>query len=132
LRGKPVRFRHRPFALISFCVALAAAAVALPLARSRLQWVAASYDKGPVALAMLYGIAVTAIWLLARVSPHVLNLLLRLIARARHKVRPWLRRRHIRLLPPRWRKRLSHETGIGPFRIPEEILKFRRHRRRPK
>jgi hypothetical protein len=130
LRGKPVKFPHRPFALISFGLALAVAVVALPLARSRIPWVAASYQKGPVALAMLYGIAVAAIWLLVRATPHILNLLLRLIARGRHKVRPWLRRHHIRLLPPRWRRRLSHEPGIGPFRLREEILKFRRRKPR--
>lgn len=129
LRGKPVRFKGGPFVLISLGVALALAALALPLARSRSEWVERQASKGPIALAMLYLIAVAVIWLLARVTPHVLNLLLRLIAAARHKFRPWLRRHHIRLLPPRWRRRHPHEPGSGPLRLTDEILKFSRKRR---
>ena len=130
LRGKPVRFNSGPFVLISLGVALALAALAVPLARSRSQWVAAMYARGPFAAAALYVIAIALIWLVARVSPHVLNLLLRLIARARHTVRPWLRRHHIRLLPPRRRRRRPHEPGTGPLRLTDEILKFSRRRRR--
>jgi hypothetical protein len=125
LWGKPVRFKGGPFVLISLGVALALAAVALPLARSRWKWVAAQYSRGPSA-AVLYVIAVALIWIIARVTPHGLNLLLRLIAAARHKFRPWLRRHHIRLLPPRWRRRHPHEPGSGPLRLKDEILKFSR------
>jgi hypothetical protein len=129
LRGKPVRFKGGPFVLISLGVALALAAVALPLARSRSRWLDTQASKGPLALAVLYVIAVAVIWLIARVTPHVLNLLLRLISAARHKFRPWLRRHHIRLLPPRWRRRHPHEPGTGPLRLTDEILKFSRKRR---
>jgi len=129
LRGKPVRFRGGPFVLISLGVALSAAALALPLARSRSPWLATQTSKSPLALAVLYVITVAVIWLIARFTPHVLNLLLRLIAAARHKFRPWLRRHHIRLLPPRWRRRHPHEPGTGPLRLTDEILKFSRKRR---
>jgi len=70
-------------------------------------------------------IAVALIWLIARATPHALNVLLRLMARSRRKFRPWLRRHHIRLLPPRWRVRHRHEAGGGPFRLKDEILKLR-------
>jgi hypothetical protein len=65
---------------------------------------------------------------LARSTPHMLNLLLRIIATSRRKVRPWLRRHRIRLLPPRWRRRHRHEPGIGPLRLKDEILKFGKRR----
>ena len=73
---------------------------------------------------MIYLISAASVWLIARYTPHVLNVLLRLVARGRRKFRPWLRHHHIRLLPPRWRVRLGHERGIGPFRLTEEVLKF--------
>ena len=53
LRGKPVRFKTRPFALISLCVALTMAAVVVPVARSRSQWVAARSSPGPLADAVV-------------------------------------------------------------------------------
>jgi hypothetical protein len=129
LRGRPVRFASGPFVLISLGVALALAAVALPLLRSHSRWVAEQYGGGAFTAAALYLITVAVIWVIARATPHVLNLLLRLVAAARHKFRPWLRRHRIRLLPPRWRRRLAHESGTGPLRLKDEILKFVRHRR---
>ena len=129
LRGRPVRFSPRPFVLISLGVALVLAAVALPLVQSRSRWVAERYANGPFTAVALYLIAVALAWLVARSTPHVLNLLLRLVAAARHKFRPWLRRHRIRLLPPRWRRRRPHESGSGPFRLRDEILKFSRKRR---
>ena len=128
LRGKPVRFKTGPFVLISLGVALALTAVAVPLARSRSQWVAAQSSTGPFAGAVLYVVLIAVFWLIARVTPHVLNLVLRLIARARRKFRPWLRHHHVRLLPPRWRRRHPHESGSGPLRLTDEILRFSRKR----
>jgi hypothetical protein len=131
LRGKPVRLRTRPFALISLCVALTVAAVTVPVARSHSQWMAARSSPGPLADAMLYGVTIALIWLIVRVTPHVMNAALRLVARARRTFRPWLRHHRIRLLPPRWRRRHPHEPGKGPMRLTDEILRFsRRHRRR--
>jgi hypothetical protein len=68
--------------------------------------------------------------MLARLFPHALNLLLRVVSRARRKFRPWLRRHRIRLLPPRWRTRHLHEAGSGPFRLKDEILKYTRRKGR--
>jgi hypothetical protein len=79
-------------------------------------------------VAALYVTGVAVVWLLARTSPHALNLTLRLMARTRRRVRPWLRRRGIRLLPPRWRRRHPHEPGSGPLKATEEILKFLKHK----
>jgi hypothetical protein len=129
LRGRPVRFATRPFVLISLGAALVLGAVALPLVQSRSRWVAERYANGPFTAVALYRIAVALAWLVARSTPHVLNLLLRLVAAARHKFRPWLRRHRIRLLPPRRRARRPYEPGTGPFRLKDEILRFSRKRR---
>ena len=130
LRGKPVRFRGRPFVLVSATVALAAPAVVMVVARTRSRWLAEQSAQGSAAVVVLYLLGVALFWLAARLFPHALNLLLRVVARARHRFRPWLRRHRIRLLPPRWRTRHPHEAGSGPYRLKDEILKYTRRRRR--
>jgi hypothetical protein len=132
LRGKPVRFRRVSFALICTSIAIALPALALTVVPNRPRWIAQlradAVARGSFAILALYSIGVVVVWSLARLTPHVLNLLLRIIARARQKLRPWLRHHHIRLLPPRWRRRYPHETGVGPLRLKDEILKFGRRR----
>ena len=126
LRGRPVRFGGWPFAFVSLLVALTVPALAMAVGRPRVGWLAWVYGRGPLAVAGVYGVGVALTWLAARLTPRALNLLLRVVARARRSFRPWLRRRRIRLLPPRWRRRHSHEAGVGPMRLKDEILGFRR------
>ena len=130
LRGKPVRFPGRPFVLISAAVAVAAPAVLLTVTRTRSRWLAEQYERGSVAALVIYLLGVSLTWMLARLFPHALNLLLRLVSRARRKFRPWLRHHRIRLLPPRWRTRHAYEAGSGPFRLKDEILKYTRRKGR--
>ena len=125
LRGREIRILGGPFVLISLGTALALAVLALGVARQRYEWVRTQHSRGWWAPLLSYLIAVALIWLAARATPHVLNLMLRLIAKARRKFRPWLRHHHIRLLPPRWRVRFGHERGHGPLRLKDEILKMR-------
>ena len=125
LRGRPVRLASFPFAMISLAVALALPAIVLAVAPARLRgWM----ERGPAAVAALYATGVAIVWLLARMSPHAINFMLRLMARTRRRVRPWLRRHGIRLLPPRWRRRHAHERGTGPLKVSEEILRFLKHK----
>jgi hypothetical protein len=132
LRGKPVRFRHTPFALICTGVAFALPALFVAYVPNRPRWIAQlranAVALGSVAVFTLYLIGVVVIWGFARLTPHVVNLLLRIIAKSRRKFRPWLRRHRIRLLPPRRRRRHPHEMGIGPLRLKDEILKFGKRR----
>jgi hypothetical protein len=125
LRGREVRFAGGPFVLISLAVAGTLGVIALGAARARYEWVRTQYSRGWWAIVLSYLIAVALIWLVARATPHVINAMLRLMAKARRKFRPWLRHHHIRLLPPRWRVRHGHEAGRGPFRLKDEILKMR-------
>jgi hypothetical protein len=129
LRGRPVLFRSRPFALVSLWLALVLPAVALVVIRMQGRGRAELAARGPLAVLLLYLLGGAIVWCAVRVSPHALNVLLRLIARSRRTFRPWLRRHRIRLLPPRWRRRRAHESGRGPFRLTDEILKFHRRKR---
>ena len=132
LRGRPVHFRPALFALICAGTALIAPALVLLLVRHRPGWFArartGAFTHGRVAVAALYLILGAVVWMLVRLTPHVLNVLLRITARARRKFRPWLRHHRIRLLPPRWRLRRLHEPGCGPFRLKDEILRFSKKR----
>ena len=124
LRGRQVRFHHGPFVLVTLAVALAVPAVVLGVARRRSPRVEQLYADRLLALALVYAVGAAVTWLLVRASPRALNLLLRVVAKGRRRFRPWLRRHRIRLLPPRWRRRRVHESGVGPLRLKDEILKF--------
>jgi hypothetical protein len=128
LRGREVRFRQGPFVLLTLAVALAVPAAVLGVARRRSARVEQLYAGRLLRLALVYSVGAGITWLLVRASPHALNLLLRVVARGRRRFRPWLRRHHIRLLPPRRRTRNAHEPGIGPLRLKDEILKLVRKR----
>jgi hypothetical protein len=131
LRGRPVRWRARAMLWISVAVALALPALVMALAPAGIQpaWLGEQSARGPLAVLLLYLLGAALTWLLVWVSPRALNLVLRLVPRARRRVRPWLRHQGIRLLPPRRRRRHPHEGGSGPFRLKDEILKFYRKRR---
>lgn len=129
LRGRPVRFPPRPFLLASVAVSLTVPALFLIIARPRSQWLGRLYGMSTLAPAALFAVLAAITWVGSRSVPPALNLLLRVIARGRRKFRPWLRHHHIRLLPPRWRRRHAHEPGSGAFRLKDEILKFSRRRR---
>ncbi len=124
LRGKPIRFRTKWFSRITLAVALAASVLVLPLTRPWARW---PVDQPVVQFFMIiatYLGGIAGVWLAIRVMLYLVNALLRIAPRARRHIRPWLRRRHIRLLPPRWRRRLPHERGSGPHRMKDEILKL--------
>jgi hypothetical protein len=123
LRGKPVVF-PRLFALIDLAVAVVLPALVLAAARPRSPWLGRQGAANPLVWVGLYAVGVGVTWLLVRLFPRALNLLLRLAARGRRRFRPWLRRHRIHLLPPRWRRRHAHEPGAGPLRLKDEILKF--------
>jgi hypothetical protein len=129
LRGKPVKVPPGPFALISLGTALVLAALVVAVLRGRSNALADHINRSAFAMIGAYLMAVTVIWLIVRVSPHALNLLLRISAKVRRRIRPGLRRHHIHLLPPRWRRRHAHEPGSGPLRIKPEILKFYKRQR---
>jgi hypothetical protein len=128
LRGRPIRFRARWFARILWMIALAASIAALTSTRVWRVWpLPQPAHSGAIGGAYLLGTVVA--WLALQLVVRVTNVILRLAPRARRRVRPWLHRHRIRLLPPRWRRRFAHEHGHGAYRLREEILKLGRGER---
>jgi hypothetical protein len=124
-RGRPIRFRTRWFARILWMIAMAASIATLTSTRAWRLWpLPQPAQSGAIAGAYLVGTVVA--WLTMQLALRVANGVLRLVPRARRRMRPWLRRHGIRLLPPRWRRRLAHEHGHGGYRLREEILKLGR------
>jgi hypothetical protein len=121
LRGRPIHYQTRGFAVTTLAVAVIGATVALALTQP---WTYRPFGSPALTnLASCLG-GTAAAWLLIRLGLRLTNALLRIVPRARRRVRPWLRRHRIRLLPPRWRPRLPHEPGVGPYRLRDEILRI--------
>lgn len=130
LRGKPLALRSVRLTLITIAIALALAVPALVLAPRWSEWMAQWYPRRMAPTLGLYaGLAIVA-WLAVHLSLRLINLLAHVMPRIRRRMRPWLRRHRIRLLPPRWRRRLPHDRARGPLRLREEILSFARKRAR--
>ena len=76
-------------------------------------------------------VAVSIVWILVRLAVRGMNLLIRIMPRLRRKIRPWLRRKGILLLPPRYRRRPLRDTTEGE--VNDGILQIHeRHRQRAK
>src|SRR5439155_2210784 len=79
----------------------------------------------------LYAVTAAAMWATGPRWGAPLNWLLMLVRRMRRKIRPWLRRRGIDLLPPRRRRRPLSPGGPFTREPDKEILAIhRRHRDR--
>lgn len=129
LRGRTLAVGGRAIKLSLLVVSLATPGIALPLLHSRVDWFAGGWVYRALSLTAGYlcGVFLTA--LAAGAAILVMNAMLRLMPRIRRRVRPWLRHHHIRLLPPRYRRRMPNESGIGPVRLKDEILAFVGRRR---
>lgn len=123
LRGRRIRLRGRWLMLAVLGLALVIPGLVLSLGM-RMQWLPTRLSNSPFGTVASYlaGIALTG--LLAYGGFFIVNLLLRVMPPIRRRVRPWLRKHRIRLLPPRRRHRLPHEPGHGPFRLKDEILGY--------
>ncbi len=126
LRGKPIAFRTKWFSRITLAVALAASVAALSSTRLWTRWPMEQRTSQAFIIIATYLLGTAAAWLAIRLTLRSTNALLRGVPGVRRRVRPWLRRHHIRLLPPRWRRRRPHERGSGPQRLTDEILKLGR------
>lgn len=123
LRGKRIRLQNRSLILAVIAVALIVPGLVLLLG-IQTRWLPPVLSDSPARAAGSYFAGVLLTGLAACVAVLIANLLLRVMPPIRRSVRPWLRRHRIRLLPPRWRHRLAHEPGSGPFRLKDEILAY--------
>ena len=85
-------------------------------------WSRCTRRNGVRVLTVLLGVVI--IWLVTRVSLKMLNGLLKLLPRFRRRMRPWLRKVGLKLLPPRRRK--TPEEPLPPDEILELDPKQRR------
>src|SRR6185436_19416624 len=75
-------------------------------------------DRRRLVQILLYICSVATIWILGLRSDKAINWVLRRSPRIRRKVRPWMRRKGLDLLPPRRRCRLhSHFPDDGILEI---------------
>ncbi len=130
LRGRPISLRSRRTR-----IAVIAVAVILPAGLYVLDRYLPAPKRipplNPVSLAGAYLLAVVAVGLLAILFLLGLNLLLKIIPRGRRRVRPWLRHRGIRLLPPRYRLWFHPDGRCERHSVREEIVEIHeRHHER--
>ena len=69
-------------------------------------------QRGALALIVVYACTVTLLWVFGLRGVHIINLGLKGVARVRRKIRPWMRRKGMDLLPPRRRKRMLHGRDV--------------------
>ena len=127
LRGIPVNGQNRTYRLtVGLIAVLAPAALIITWLRSPWWPFAEPHTANSLLLMAIYVCSVIAIWAFGLLGVDTINLVLSLIARARRRVRPWMRRKGLDLLPPRRRQRLLHPELSEPN---TEILEIhQRHR----
>jgi hypothetical protein len=79
---------------------------------------------GVPASVALYVLAIAGTWLLSLWALRLMNLIISLMPRVRRKVKPWMKRHGINLLPPRRRRRKAPGEGKFPVQGDEEILEI--------
>ncbi|MGE5610896.1 MAG: hypothetical protein ACM359_16720 [Bacillota bacterium] len=131
LRGRRFPLKQRTFLLVITGGSLVLAALLLWLFGLRADWLERLYQQGLLAKTLIYLLAVVILGAASCGAVLLVNLLLRVIPPIRRRVRPWLRKHRIRLLPPRRRRRHPHEHGTGPFRLKDEILSVLKRPRHP-
>lgn len=127
LRGRRIATGGRTVRFAVLGISLAMPALAIWLLGSKVEWLSAQSER-PLLIIPIYLLTFLGTALAAFAGVWLINLFIRLMPKIRRLVRPWLRHHRIRLLPPRYRRRLTHEAGIGPVRLKGEILAFIRKR----
>jgi hypothetical protein len=139
MRGKPFDLEARIFTVATTFVAVVLTAVILWLTLDRYTWLLAQLglertaDDSDAEPAMWIGVGLLALaitWATTRLALRFVNFTIRAFPIGRRMVRPWLRRRGVRLLPTRRKRILAGEGGTVLVQN-DEILEFdERHQRR--
>ena len=131
LSGKPITPDSR-----AFQTTVAVLAVTLPVALVFfLRWKQIIPKSGTRSYGTLVGVSYAAValvfWWAGLKALPLVNYILRFLPKIRRKIRPWLRRKGIDLLPRRRRRRRAHAGGPEHVEPDEEILEIHeRHRTR--
>lgn len=124
LSGAPIDPASRAFRRGIASVAVFAPALAMAYLLYEFPWLRDGHRNTTTAYVGIYIAVALLTWALGLHSIGLLNWLLRLVARGRRRIRPWLRRRGIDLLPPRRRRRRIVAGGPMTRDPDEEILSF--------
>src|SRR4051812_2845545 len=119
LRGIPVRRTSRAFRNTIAIIAIVIPAMVLFYLRFvTLKEVFTVMDRRRLVQILLYISSVAVLWIFGLRSDKAINWVFWRIPRIRRKVRPWMRRKGLDLLPPRRRRRLkSHFPDDGILEI---------------
>jgi hypothetical protein len=111
MRGIPVNRHSTAFRVTIVIIAVLLPIIALAYLRfKRWENVFEYISRPQLLMTMLYFCSVAVLVILGLRSDRLINWILRNIPRVRRKVRPWLRRKGMDLLPPR-RRRRKHTSG---------------------
>ena len=128
LCGAPVHAESRAFRRGIAGVAIFAPAITLAYLLYEFPSLHDGSRRTTVLYLGLYVVTAGLMWVVGKRSVGLLNWLLRLVPRIRRKIRPWLRRRGIDLLPPRRRRRHLGPEGQMTREPDTEILSIhKRH-----
>lgn len=124
LRGKQVNIWNRPLRIARIALALTLPPLVVWIAAQRKHSIIHPSRIGVAGSVALYLLAIAGTWLVLLWLLRLMNLLISLMPRIRRKIRPWMKRHGINLLPPRRRKRRGSEHGKFPVQGDEEILEI--------
>ncbi len=125
LRGRRIGRPPRIYYLVCLAISLLLPSIAtflLTLDSHLRLWLASAVSDPRLVVLCAYFAMVAVCWTLLRLLPAVLNLCLPWVPPVRRKIRPWMRKRGLHLLPPRHRDRHApFDSGPRPR---DEIMEF--------
>ena len=124
MRGRSIQVEPVYFTFVITLISILITAIALRIVRQKYEAAleVLHLQISPVELLIVAGIAAAVTFLVMRAVLALLNFLLRKLPQFRRKIRPWLRRKGINLLPPR--RRMIAKTHLTEDRPPDEIILF--------
>jgi glycosyltransferase 2 family protein len=129
LSGKPTAANRKSYrrAAALFALVVPAGVLVYLIVSRRLQPEWTSSFRRVLVLAGAYVVSAVALWFVALRATPLVNWFLRMVAKARRKSRPWMRRHGIDLLPPRRRIRYVGPHAAETREPDSEILDIRQH-----
>ncbi len=124
MRGVPMHVEPVYFTFLTTLISVLVTAGALWFAKAKYEALLETVHLKitPVELLGVCGIAAGVTWIVMRLGLALLNFVLRKLPVLRRKMRPWLRRKGIHLLPPR--RRIERKGDIATDRPVDEIVEF--------
>jgi hypothetical protein len=123
MRGRTLQLEAGPFIAVATFLSLLVTGIVMWVAVTRFGGLIEQYSIRPVQVIAFFVVAAGVTWLVTRLALKALNLLLRGVPRARRYVRPWLRKKGFKLLPPRRRRRiLAQEALAEGISVPTSLV----------